>query len=522
VKPALRATVVLALLGALGVGNLALAGKTTAPSTPAKAEPAAKPAARAATYDWTAAFDKVSRGDWQGAADEAETVLADPTKAGDHGAAWGMLGHALIKGNLPYAGLLAGLEGVKLAPGANAAFYKDLLNAVDQLDEAVWAGAVLGADFGVPLDDATRSHLAIIAARSQFARDSWGAVLGLLPLVTPDSAYAVDAELLQGIALAQQSRYEDALVPLLDVRDKMAGRDEHTRTLVDLDLARTFYATGNFGRAMEFYGKISRSDAAWPEALFERAWSHYRVDDMAGALGLLMTHTSPYFEDYYLPEAELLKAQSLYLMCKFTDTKLAIDDFEGHYQPTLKAMRDAIGVLDAKGAWDDATGYFAGKATKIPASLIRKYAADDRFQKAITGVQTATDDLGKLDRLAGHAFTARLKPLVTARRDARALEQGARLLDAVKASEDDLADMLTGIELTRIDLLSQEARMYDQAAASGGLPPAPEDLGQVRKDAKKKGKRFWPFEGEYWADELGWYRVDARPVCPNDMQRGGQ
>jgi tetratricopeptide (TPR) repeat protein len=473
-----------------------------------------------AGYDWTGAFDRLAKGDWQGAADEAETVLADPARSGDHAAAWGMLGDALIKGGMPYAGLVASIEGVRIAAGPNSPFYRDVLPTVDQLDEAAWAGGPLGADFGVPLDDTTRSHLAYIAARHHFAQGSWGAVLGLLPLITPDSPYALDGRLLQGVTLAQQERFEDALVPLLDVRERAAGRDPHFQELVDLDLARTFYATGNFGRALEFYNRVSRADSAWPEALFERAWAHYRVDDMAGALGLLMTHTSPFFEDYYLPEAELLKAQSLYLMCKFPDTKETIGEFEQHYKPTLQQIRAGLGKLDAKGAWDDANNMLAGRATTLPTPLLRRFATDARFNGAVAAVAVADQDLVSLDRLKGHAFTARVKPLLSARREARIAEQGGRVLEYARASEDDLNDMLTGIELTLIDLLSHEARLYEQAAVTNELPQSPKDLGKIRKDAKKKGKRIWPFQGEYWADELGWYRVESRPDCPTDMRRG--
>ena len=28
------------------------------------------------------------------------------------------------------------------------------------------------------------------------------------------------------------------------------------------------------------------------------------------------------------------------------------------------------------------------------------------------------------------------------------------------------------------------------------------------------------WQGEYWADELGYYRIDTKPECPENMMRG--
>lgn len=516
----LTAPIRLLLLACLAAGSHAAAkppAKPPAKEEPKKAEPAPKPAA--ASYDWTSVSDRIAKGDWQTAATEIEAVLADPTKAGDHALAWGFLGKALTAGNIPYAGLLAYLEGVKAAPLPNLGFYEEILKLSTQLHEERLVGQVLGNDFGVPMSEDTRSHVALLAAKHHVAQESWGVALGLLPLVSANSKWALDAEVLRGVALAQQARYTDALEPLLAARDKaQSGRDEHFQNVLDLNIARTYYASGNFGRAMEFYGKVDRADTAWPEALFERAWAHFRVEDMTGTLAVLLTHHSPFFADWYFPEAELLRAQSLFLMCKFPDTKVTIDAFQARYKPTHEGLKSGLGQLDAKGAFADARALVDGTPTKLPKDVLRRFLWEERFASAVDAVKLADEDLVKLERLASSTYAARPKALLLARRDARVTEEGERVLSVARDAEVDLADMLTGIELTRVDILTYEARLYEQAAVLGGLPEE-EDLGKLRKEQTRKGKRVWPFQGEYWADELGWYRVTARPDCPADMKR---
>ena len=65
-----------------------------------------------------------------------------------------------------------------------------------------------------------------------------------------------------------------------------------------------------------------------------------------------------------------------------------------------------------------------------------------------------------------------------------------------------------------------EQRLFERAAVTGSL-----DLGdqseELRKQGRRRGYRYWPFEGEYWADELGHYVYATRPDCPADMAVGG-
>jgi tetratricopeptide (TPR) repeat protein len=519
----------------LCLAALALQGSpwaSTADAAPGKGGATDKPAAapappkRAATYDFQPIDDAIAAGDWQGAASSAEAVLADPTLATAHAGAWARVGAAMQSGNLPYAALASYLEGVRVQPAAVAPYYTDILKLGEQLREVTWVGQIAGADFSVPVDAVTRSELAMAAARYQFSDASWATTSSLLGLVDKDGPQALDALILQGISLAQQSRYEAALEPLLAAREQLATRagtpprDAHFRNTLDLNIARTYYGAGNYGRAMEFFAKVEREDASWPEANFERAWAHFMVNDMNGVLSLLMTHSSPFFDGWYFPEAELLRAQALFLMCKFPDASAAIDEFQAGYRPILDATRAASSGMSPAEAWDDGRRAVAGEATALPRSLLSRFTRDERFKTSISAIALADDDLAKLDRLSDQPFAARVRAALVARRDARVAEEGARVLDWAREAATELDGMLTDIELARIDLLSFQADQLEKAAAMGKPPPPPPVPRKLRKDVKKKaGKQIWPFEGEYWADELGYFRVDTRPECPKELQR---
>ena len=77
--------------------------------------------------------------------------------------------------------------------------------------------------------------------------------------------------------------------------------------------------------------------------------------------------------------------------------------------------------------------------------------------------------------------------------------------------------MLADTEIFTLDVLRMKADLYTQAAATGKMPDAARTV--ERKERIRKGWREWPYEGEDWADELGYYRVYTVPECPASMRR---
>src|SRR5690606_25379221 len=124
------------------------------------------------------------------------------------------------------------------------------------------------------------------------------------------------------------------------------------------------------------------SSEYWPEAQFEQAWAYFRADDMNGALAHLYTHDSPFFEGWYFPEADLLRAYALFMMCKFPSATVEMDEFVATYTPVREAL-DRLGNLDPADAFADVKRYVDGGAPTLPAMVLRSFRHDDRTKEAI-------------------------------------------------------------------------------------------------------------------------------------------
>ncbi len=505
------ANVALCALGAVGVPLAHAKPAAKAPAKPA-AEAPAPPSGIADALRATVATDPTA------AANGAAALLAAP-EGPDTAAAWAVLGAALDKLGKPHAAFAAWSEALARTPAAAGPDYVRILDLADAHGDTRHVGGLMGADFAVPMDGPTRARVALAAARHHFSRAAWGDALGLLPLAMADSATALDAEVLRAVTLAQQARYGEALPLLITAREKAraAGRDPHEVHTLTLNIARTFFALGNQGQAAEFYAQVPRDDAWWPTARFETAWAAFRAADMPKVLGELHTHHSPFFADWYFPEAELLRAQALFLMCKFGEATRTIDGFQARYQPLLDGLTALLPALDASAAFEVGAAWLAGEPTRLPVSLIRGLSTDSRFA---TALQAVADGRAEQASLGSAPWAAPASAALGRALERRVAEEGGRVRARAAAAEAELREMLQDIELTRIDLLTLESQLYSRAA-QGEKIELGDPIGRLRK-LRKAGRWVWPFQGEYWQDELGYYRVDTRSECPADLALGSR
>lgn len=451
------------------------------------------------------------------AGNQLAKIVNDPSKAKHHGQAWLMLADNFASFDLDLAAVAAFGKAIELAPEQAAPRVAEALDLAEQTGELAPVAGALGANLGISVDDTVRNRVAYVTARHHVRNGDLGPAAAILMTGRPQQPGFEDIELLRGVVLSLQGRNDDAVAPFLtaEAAARRASRDERFINRANLNIARAYYATGNYTQAILYYAKVERSSDFWLDAQFERAWAHFRGEDVNGALAMLFTHASPFFEEgYYNPEADLLRAYGLFIMCKFPDASKQIDAFEAKWKPIAEAYSGV--TMSPEEAFADVAAYLSGGSHQLPVAMLRQYQGEDRMQDAVRAAALAEKEIATAEGL-GEDVGALAAGVLRDLHDERVKAEGQRVLDKVAASAKELESFLTDIEITRLDLLNLEAQMYERAAATGELEQG--DAVERLRDFKKtrKGYRVWPFQGEFWADELGWYVFSARPDCPNSM-----
>jgi tetratricopeptide (TPR) repeat protein len=508
------------LAGALASGP-ADAAKKEAKILPASAEADAKP--MPTMEERTAAFGAIDEAYKAGRLKEAADLLVALTEntelAHFHAESYARLGGILEKLDLPYGALVAYERALATDAPLVAGSAASAIQLADKVGDTALLEGTFAENVGLDVPAPVRSRMAYLAARESHHKGQDTVALAILKMVQKDDPYLPEAKSLEGVLLSTTGKPEAALAPFLTAQaaGAAAGRGAQFNDVMVVNLARSYYAAENWPRAVEYFAQVTRDSRMWPEVQFERAWAHFRMEDMNGALALLQNHTSPFFADWYFPEGELLRVHSLFLMCKFPEASKQIDSFRTRYAPVQTTLQQ-VAATDPGTLFAEMRKHVEGEKSSLPAMITWRFEVEERFLDDLNAIRHAEDELKRVQSVSANPFTEWTSRQVSARKAALIQAEGERIRARAAGMEAQLGQMLSDAEMSKLDMMQFETRLFEQAANRGELAEARDTV--VRAARVKDGYRAWPFEGEYWGDELGYYRINAKPDCPAGMAAG--
>ena len=307
------------------------------------------------------------------------------------------------------------------------------------------------------------------------------------------------------------------------------------REMTLLALARIHYSAKHFKAAIRYYDQIPRTSPVWLESIFEVAWAYFRRGKYEQALGNLHTLTAPYFTEEYYPEAHILRAVVFYESCRYADVKRIIARFLGQYRPLASELKrfarlnsnsqkfyQAIKTLEARktvpaAGLDPQEGSATGGRMFV--RLLKLTFQDRNLRRLFDYIGELDRELAIIRKMPDNWRTSSLARKLFA--DTRAARRrlilragaGARLRFLQKATE--LDSLIAQALKIKYETLGSEQEMLQRSAAGkGGFV--------LRRAGKKKYTRtvltsdervYWPFQGEFWVDELGYYRYRIKREC---------
>ncbi|HEU4383793.1 MAG TPA: adventurous gliding motility protein GltC [Anaeromyxobacteraceae bacterium] len=307
---------------------------------------------------------------------------------------------------------------------------------------------------------------------------------------------------------------------------KTSRNDPALREAAFLQLARIHYEHRQNRYAIFYYGKMPWGEPLWLEGLWESSYAYYRIADYEKALGNLLTLHSPYFQDEYFPESYVLKAIIYFENCRYPEARAILEDFNGRYEPVyaeLKTLTAQKGGTSA--AFYERIGEGAKADAKAPAksdhaAIMRKVLNIALTDKTIRRLDDTLDDIDREmdERLPARppefrssALSAEILSQLKAQKGKLLDEAGARARQKLEVERDALRQFLEQALRIKIEVSRREREALEAALAAGGKV----DLMRRYKfnTAVSDEHEYWPYEGEFWRDELGTYAYTLTKGC---------
>jgi tetratricopeptide (TPR) repeat protein len=304
--------------------------------------------------------------------------------------------------------------------------------------------------------------------------------------ITPDTYYFYKYQYQKALYHVYQDRVDDAIAILREIlKTKCEAediRDEAYRTL-----ARLFYEKGQLEEARIMYQQIKKSILDQAENLLERAWAHYRLGHAEKAMGLLYAFEAPRFKDCFAPEYYILKSFIYKDVCHYQSALAVVHEFKRHYSESLDNI------------------YRRGKAA-TDHDLLLVLLGKRRINKLWQFLRL----LEKEKEACKAILDAPLSEYLTKMYDLEIAKIGESVRTEIEKEYENMAnDLLTYEEqahLLEYEIgLDMSQRVHDYHYG--------DDTGEQMEAEAKPRVVLYPFQGEFWNDELVNYEVTLPDKC---------
>lgn len=350
--------------------------------------------------------------------------------------------------------------------------------------------------------------------------------------VTSDSTYSEMAQYLSGTSFASLNDTNAALSKFDTLlNSKRRSITDETRVSVLMALARTYYQKKDWERSLEYYRRVPRDHELWHSALFESSWANLRAGKFRSALGNFHSLHSSYYDDFYVPESLVLRAIVYLYICKYEEVTKVVGLFERSYGDIqsritqfLRSTNDPRAYYDElertllmKKAIQDGKKMSEGR---IPYKVLRSILGKPDIQRGLDYLrklyveknQLEDMSLGFLESPLGKYVVKLLIGRIKTAQKLIGIKTKIHLL-YMKGELKDLDEQVSYLRYEMIGL--QKDLLKKKMAGNRSSDNSKIDDDSDRNYYVKNGYDYWPFQGEFWLDEIGNYFYVGKQSCEN-------
>ncbi|WP_373045508.1 adventurous gliding motility protein GltC [Vulgatibacter sp.] len=369
------------------------------------------------------------------------------------------------------------------------------------------------------------------AGHTAEAKKSFSEARRLLAMVPRDSRFHPKARYLDGLTLYVEGQFQPAVEAFKDVVRALNPKtgqqqDPALREQAFMQLARIHYEHKQNRYAIFYYGRVARGGDQWLQSLYESSWSNFRLGEYERALGNMITLHSPFFQDEYFPEALILKAVIYYENCRYPEATQIVEEFNRTYLPLYHELERVLSgnLLTPQDYYDvladiqKANRTEAGETSKMLERIL-KLALSDRELKhlndSILELEAEADAIGgKRDLFRFSDLAKTLIQDLEAQRVEVQKKAGFYAKRKLERERRELAQLNYRALAIKAEIGTSEKDALEASLAEGQNVTV---VKQYRYSTAVDDEHvYWPYEGEYWRDELGTYQYTLTKGCKDN------
>jgi tetratricopeptide (TPR) repeat protein len=394
------------------------------------------------------------------------------------------------------------------------------------------------AELDQPALEKVRDELYFLLGKFYYQKNSFKQAVELFSAVPTSSEFYVQAKLFEGATHVREYQAKPAVEAFKEVlRTAAESTDPRVKPfedLANLSLARTFYSTGQFELATKYFDRVSQESYDWANSLFESSWANFMLKQKgySKALGNIHTIQAPYFENYIKPEsvgeALTVKATIYFYNCLYDRAQEAIDEFNATYPTVFTELKKLITATNENDKLFEVAVKIRKETSGLPEQVeraARGVLGDMSLLKRFQYVEELDRELKQYDKADAAWRSTNIAQTVfadlTLQRSLAVNEAGDLARRRIKRLTEELSQLIKRVIKIEFEILqgtrgALETELIEERE-SGAVATGNKPVEDIRADDEHI---IWPFVGEYWRDELGYYRVKIRNKCQRSAPEG--
>ena len=373
-----------------------------------------------------------------------------------------------------------------------------------------------------------RPHLYYLMGRKAYEKGDLSDAAAHFSQVPDNHELYPRARYFEGIINYEREKYKSAArsfkevirseVPIDD--ERVADEIEDLKDLSIMNIGRVYFGLQRYQEADRYYSEVQRDSVYWPESLFERAWTTFYRGDLNHSLGMLLTVDSPYFTEVeFQPEVSYLKALSYFSFCEYTEVERLLITFESRYRPIraeLKGFLDTYRSDEGRKLADQAyDAYFGDRPVDsvLPISMFARMLRKRDLASLVRHIDMMSDEdqlISEQKAQWKNTVGKHLNDVIEVDRQRYKKKAGQFFLQAMLEQYRVIDGLLQDGDVLRFEVVDAQRTNYEFKMAN----PDADAINQVPIDfATDPTTIYWPFNGEFWQDELGYYRYTEPGAC---------
>lgn len=385
-------------------------------------------------------------------------------------------------------------------------------------------------------------QLNYMLGRYKYRNRQYEESIRLFQMVDRRSEYYVKAQFFSGISYVQMRKSVPAvnafqrILEALDEGVEGVEDEDRMRDLANLSIARTFYSASvkldpetnaptidekKLSAAVKYWNSVDQASEYWLDALFEESWAFYMAGRYPEALGNIHTIQSPYFPKAFYPEADILKAVVYFFNCNYDAAVITVARFNKKNTPIKDELEK---VLKKYSGENQEEAFFKfllqvrdGSANLDPRirPIVEAALSDRQLLRNIDYVKLLEEEEGRFKK-APPSFQSsgvgqQVGDSLKLARDLAIRQAGELAASRYRRNVEELNEHMRNGEKILIDITAAQRNIIDQKLTTDRVSKAESKIfGVVKPDSEHI---LWPFDGEYWRDELGFYRQVVESAC---------